>query len=165
MRNAFWKGNFIDHLNSTRHKTNCVKKATHKEKNWRRTLNCEGPQKRMRQTVLNFATVNPTAKQTQDRILGCVCSTIASGSSASTIDLTICKNIVTGSKTQEYCNGILPHKDLSNRFVQGGMRAILEYYTNQEQEEIGYRMGPIGNKDKTFSIFSQECTSICATVK
>ena len=53
---------------------------------------------------------------------------------------------MTRSKTPDYYNGILAHKDLSNRSVQGGIRSILEYYTNQE--EIDYKWVQLETKKK-----------------
>ena len=78
MRGNFWISYFKDHLRSSRHKNNCQKKALHDAGNKLRSENCQPPNKRLKQSVLPFATRSPNPLQVRDRIVGGVCPTLVS---------------------------------------------------------------------------------------
>ena len=89
MRNRYWRSYFRDHLHSARHKDNCQRKANHEAANRRQISKWEPPQKKMKQSVLSFATREPTCTQVCKRIVGGICPTLASGDNSNkNIDLT-----------------------------------------------------------------------------
>ena len=69
MRSPFWVGYFLDHIKSVRHRENFLKKANYEEANKRRLADGSSPRKKLRQSLLSFASKNPSSKKGIDRVL------------------------------------------------------------------------------------------------
>ena len=75
LRNNFWVAYFGDNIKSARHKHNCMRKACHAKGNKRRLERGKKPKKRMKQSLLPFATKKLIPTQVRYRIIGGVCPT------------------------------------------------------------------------------------------
>ena len=113
LQSNYWISYFKDHIKSAQHKTNCSNKARFEEANWWRSQNGHQPQKRLKQTKLNFPSQNSSPQKIGERVAGNVCPIAASGNTknANEKDDTITRVYeLTKSSNVFFCNGMLAKK-------------------------------------------------------
>ena len=127
---------------------------------------CTGgpPQKRLRQSVLSFAPKRPSQKEVQQRIVASVCPTLASGDTEDNAVVQFHTTVVTRNNRPLFCNGIVPHKDLSDRQIQAGINYLMLYYKNKVTLNE-YKCARTCDDSGTLSIFDNNCTGGSETVR
>ena len=169
LRNNFWVAYFGDHIKSARHKRNCMRKACHDEGNKRRLERGKKAKKRMKQSLLPFATKKPTPTQVRARIIGGVCPTLAPGDPKEQEDEDIIAYFEAEKSIQEKevtnCQGILAKKDLTDKTVQQGINLSLKYCSLLSSKKDDYKVGNIMGNELIKSVFCNECTGSSESVR
>ena len=156
---------FLRSLKSARHKSNCERKALHDKSNRRCTESGNPPTKRLKQTVLSFATKNLSECQVSDQICGRVCPSMSSGTQDDARILTVgildCKN-----QNSHVCNRIFAHKDLRCAGFQEGIKYYQKYFNqNGNRSENQYKFDSIDGASSVLSLFNKDCNGKCLSVK
>ena len=188
----FWYGRFTEHLKTKRHENNCLTKAYFDEVNQKRVEDGKAPRKRLKQTVLPFATDDPSPKEIRNRILGGVAPNLATGglmhssglsthhdcgSSAVALEFEDKNNEIMNRFFENHnnkeseenaqpvliCEGILAKKDLSDKKVQAGIKYWLKYGVFKKYES-NYDIKLVKNSDM-YSLFDVNCGGEDSTVR
>ena len=154
-RGPFWMRNFVDHLNSARHKKNECRKVFNEEKY--NTTNKKPPT----QAVLTWATKTPSAIQIAARLNAGVSPSLARGGNPQ--DAIVIVNPLLKERRQfttpklfsdDICRGILATQDLEDNRVQGGLRHSIDFYIPQSSVVAKCIEGT-----QIFSLFSSNCSN------
>ena len=155
MRSCFWSYQFVEHVCLARHKDNCLKKAMREEAS-KKGLTVQ--RKSLKQSILPYASSNPSRLEIRERIVGRVAPSLAFGNTVAREEVLRHVESVQLTNNSVYCNSLIAKKDLSDVTVQGGIKACMKYLPAANVEKSGYRIGQIEGTESLFSLFSEHCT-------
>ena len=161
-RLPFTYGNFNQHTKSSRHKKNVMKMARCESENKRRIEKGLPAKKRQKlQSILTFATKEPTPTQVYNRIVhGDVPVQLASPANWNTVaeeEARFYDNVNMIEKgDNKNCCGILAKKDLSNPVIQKGLFYLKKYCFQDDTMEFCVRK--VYESEQTLSFFATACS-------
>ena len=125
------------------------------------------PVRRLKQSVLPFATNTPSTNQIRHRIAGGVCPSLAPGDAVS--PETTERNIQRVAKPTNnnnapiFCEGVLAKKDLTNIAVQEGIRYIILCTVVPPNQAFGCKQ--VRGLANVYSFFCRNCDGSKSSVR